>query len=319
MDWHGVLEHCEDKARAVLGAGRVANYIPALAEADPNAFAMAVIDLEGDEAAIGDADARFSIQSISKVFTLSLALAEKDETLWERVGREPSGNAFNSIVQLEHEAGVPRNPLINAGAMVVTDIVVSQCGDGEEASARILQRLREVAGSDAPAIDEEIAASEEKWGDRNRSLVYFMKSFGKLDNDAKAILTAYFRQCSIKMNVRELARAGLHLAYGGRDPISKKRFLTRAQTNRVNSLMMTCGHYDMSGDFAYRVGLCGKSGVGGGILAIAPGAGAVAVWSPALNASGNSLAGTVALEAFTDSTGLNLFSDKMPESSDFEG
>ncbi|MEO1252096.1 MAG: glutaminase [Pseudomonadota bacterium] len=316
MDWNGVMAHCAQAAKPALGEGRVADYIPALAKADPSAFAMAVIDIEGDSASVGMADVCFSIQSISKVFTLSMALAQRRETLWERVGREPSGTGFNSIVQLEHEQGVPRNPLINPGAIVVTDTILSDCGG--DAPAHIVSRLREAAASDRIAVSEEIAASEEKWGDRNRSLAYFMKSFDRLENDPREVLSAYFRQCAIEMTVVELARAGLHLANGGVDPLTGAAFLSRAQTNRVNALMLTCGHYDMSGDFAFRVGLPGKSGVGGGILAVAPGAASVAVWSPGLNEAGNSHAGTVALEAFSDCTGLNIFSDKRPESSAFE-
>ena len=317
MDWNGVLKHCENEIAPSLGKGKVADYIPALAKADPNAFAMAVVDLEGDDASIGDCDARFSIQSISKVFTLSMALAARREELWRNVGREPSGNAFNSIVQLEREQGVPRNPLINAGALVITDAIITDHSD-EDAAALILSRMKNASQSEAVFVDEEIAASEAQWGDRNRSLAYFMKDFDRIDNDPQAVLDVYFQQCAISMNVVELARAGLHLANGGVDPVTGESYLTRAQTNRVNALMLTCGHYDMSGDFAFRVGLPGKSGVGGGILAVAPGAAAVAVWSPGLNEAGNSLSGTLALEAFSDCTGLNIFSDKAPDSSEFE-
>ena len=316
MDWNGVLRHCARVVQPHLGEGRVANYIPALGKADPAEFAMAVIDLEGDSAVVGSHEKPFSIQSISKAFSLSVALAKRGETLWERVGREPSGNAFNSIVQLEHENGLPRNPLINAGALVVTDCIMTDHGDMSERV--LLQRFRSAADSDAIVINEDIAQSEEEYGDRNRALAYFMKSFDRIENNANDVLRAYFRQCAVEMSVTQLARAGLHLANGGVDPLTREEFLTRAQTNRINSLMMLCGHYDMSGDFAYRVGLPGKSGVGGGILAIAPSACAVAVWSPGLNSAGNSLAGTIALEAFTDCTGLNVFSNKMPESSDFE-
>lgn len=317
MDWNGVLEHCVTAIGPSLGQGEVAHYIPALARANPKSFAMAVIDLEGESAAVGEAETRFSIQSISKVFTLSLALSRRGEDLFTRVGREPSGNTFNSIIQLERESGVPRNPLINAGALVVTDTVMTDY-PGRGAVLAILQRMQNASCSGNISVNDEIAASEEEWGDRNRSLAYFMKSFRRLENDPKDILSAYFNQCAISMNVKELARAGLHLANGGVDPLSGDTFLTRLQANRVNALMMTCGHYDMSGDFAFRVGLPAKSGVGGGILAIAPGVGAAAVWSPALNEAGNSLAGTIALEAFSDCTGLNVFSDKAPESSDFD-
>lgn len=316
MDWGGALEYSFRKAKPFLGKGHVADYIPALAGADPNAFAMAVVGVDGAEAATGAADDVFSIQSISKVFTLMMALSARREKLWGRVGREASGSPFNSIVQLEHERGVPRNPFINAGAIIITDTIVSDHG-GDEPADEILGVLREAARNDAVCINDEIAASEEMWGDRNRSLAYFAKSFGNLENPADVVLKTYFRQCAIEMTVCDLARAGLFLASGGKDPVTGKRFLTRAQSNRVNALMMHNGHYDMSGDFAFRVGLPGKSGVGGGILTIAPGSCAVAVWSPGLNSAGNSLAGTVAMEAFTDCTGLNVFSDKTHRASDY--
>ncbi|NNE40013.1 MAG: glutaminase [Marinicaulis sp.] len=316
MDWNGALEHSFEEAKPSLGKGAVADYIPALAGADPKAFAMAVIGVDGAEASIGDDTTAFSIQSISKVFTLTMALSARREKLWKRVGREASGSPFNSIVQLEHERGVPRNPFINAGAIVVTDTVVSD-HSGNAPANEILGVVRQASGNDAVRINNEIATSEETWGDRNRSLAYFAKSFGNLENPADVVLKTYFRQCAIEMTVRDLARAGLFLTSGGKDPLTGKCFLTRAQSNRVNALMMANGHYDMSGDFAFRVGLPGKSGVGGGILAIAPGSCAVAVWSPGLNSAGNSLGGTVAMEAFTDCTGLNVFSDKTPRASDY--
>lgn len=316
MDWKGALEHSLEMAKPYLGKGEVADYIPALASADPCAFAMAVVSVDGVAASVGEAGTAFSTQSVSKVFTLTMALSERKEKLWKRVGREASGSRFNSIVQLERECGVPRNPFINAGAIVVTDTIVSDCDDADP-SNKILSVVRQAADSEDVRINEEVATSEETWGDRNRSLAYFTKSFGNLENSADAVLKTYFRQCAIEMTVCDLARAGLYLACGGKDPLTGKRFVTRAQSNRINALMMQNGHYDMSGDFAFRVGLPGKSGVGGGILAIAPGSCAVAVWSPGLNDAGNSLAGTVALEAFTDCTGLNVFSDKTPRASDY--
>ncbi len=316
MNWKGALEYSRDAAQPYLGKGAVASYIPALAKADPNAFAMAVAGADGTAASIGAHDTAFSIQSISKVFTLMMALSSRKEKLWERVGREASGSHFNSIIQLEYEHGIPRNPFINAGAIVVTDTVISDY-DSDNPAELILGKIRETTGSDAPYINHDVSVSEELWGDRNRSLAYFTKSFGNLDNPANVVLDTYFKQCAIEMTVTDLANAGLILAFGGRNPKTGKKFLTRAQTNRINALMMQNGHYDMSGDFAFRVGLPGKSGVGGGILAISPGSCAVAVWSPGLNKSGNSLAGTVALEAFTDCTGLNVFSDKTPRASTF--
>ena len=288
------------------GSGRVADYIPALAQVDPNKLGIAFADGEGRVHGFGDCDEAFSIQSISKVFTLALALERVGAGLWDKVGREPSGSAFNSIVQLEHEHGKPRNPLINPGAMVVTDHLI---GDrtADAAIADLLAFLRTQARDDGVAIDETVARSEAETGSRNRSLAWFMKSFGILTNDVETVLSGYFRQCSMAMSCRQLARAGLFLAFDGRDPESGREIVPFHRARRINSVMMLCGHYDNSGEFAFRVGLPGKSGVGGGILAIAPGHGAIAVWSPGLNEAGTSAAGAVALEALVERTGWSVF------------
>lgn len=306
MSWMAHLEHAEDAVQGVLGTGKVADYIPALACAPPDAFAMAVAPLDADVVSIGAADVPFSIQSISKVFTLTLALEQIGAKLFSRVGREPSGSRFNSIVQLENEEGIPRNPFINAGAIATTDVIVSNCG-AEGAPAHILDCVKRAAGIDGPYIDKEVAASEQTFGDRNRALAYFMKTYQVLSNPVDLVLDAYFHQCAIAMTTRDLARAGRYLAAGGTDPVTGERMTTPGRAKRINALMLTCGHYDMSGDFAFRVGLPGKSGVGGGILAIVPGVASIAVWSPALNEAGNSLAGTLALEQFATSTGLSIF------------
>jgi len=305
MDWDALLARVHADVRPSLGEGHVADYIPALAEADPTAFALSVATLDGRLHHVGAHDTPFSIQSISKVFTLTLALQLEGVELWQRVGREPSGTAFNSIVQLEREGGIPRNPLINAGALVVTESLVRHCGGGGPVGV-LLDLFRRTSGEHVQ-VDERVAGSERTWGDRNRSLAYFMRSFGVLDSPAEVVLDAYFRQCAIAMSTDALARAGLFLANEGVDPCSHDVIASHNQVNRINALMLTCGHYDMSGDFAWRVGLPGKSGVGGGILAIVPGMGSIAVWSPALNAAGNSLVGTLALERLSERAGLNLF------------
>jgi glutaminase len=288
------------------GAGKIADYIPALARIDPRHFAIAVADREGRVHGAGDCDLPFSIQSISKVFTLALALERVGSGLWDRVGREPSGSAFNSIVQLEHEQGKPRNPLINPGAMVVTDQLIGESG-ADVAIARLLDFLRAQAGDPGIEVDAEVAESESRTGARNRSLAWFMKSFGILGNDVETVLSAYFRHCALAMSCRQLARAGLFLAFDGRDPVSGREVMPWHRARRINSVMMLCGHYDNSGEFAFRVGLPGKSGVGGGILAIAPGHGSVAVWSPGLNEAGTSAVGALALEALVDRTGWSVF------------
>ncbi|TVQ87810.1 MAG: glutaminase [Deltaproteobacteria bacterium] len=306
MNWEQLLQRVYDDVAPSLGEGKVADYIPALACADPHAFALSVATLDGAHYGVGLTRTSFSIQSISKVFALKMALSLEGVELWQRVGREPSGTPFNSIVQLEREGGVPRNPFINAGALIVTDALVTRCGQ-VDAVSRLIALLHQLSGSSRVACDPEVAASERTWGDRNRSLAYFMRSFGVLKNAPEIVLDAYFRQCSITMTTHELAQAGLFLANDGVDPLHGGRVAAHSEVNRINALMLTCGHYDMSGDFAWRVGLPGKSGVGGGILAIVPGLASVAVWSPALNAAGNSLVGTLALERLSERGGLNLF------------
>jgi len=286
--------------------GKVADYIPALARVDPGKLGIAVADRDGRVWGAGDCDEPFSIQSISKVFMLALTLERVGPALWEKVGREPSGSAFNSIVQLESERGKPRNPLINPGAMVVTDHLIGD-RDADAAIADLLALLRAQARDETVRVDEAVAASEAETGARNRSLAWFMRSFGMLSNEVAAVLDAYFRQCAVAMSCRQLARAGLFLAFDGRDPETGAQVIARRRARRINSVMMLCGHYDNSGEFAFRVGLPGKSGVGGGILAIAPGHGAVAAWSPALNPAGTSAAGAAALEALVERTDWTVF------------
>jgi glutaminase len=287
-------------------AGKVADYIPALARVDPDKLGIAFADKEGRVWGAGDCDEAFSIQSISKVFMLALALERVGPALWEKVGREPSGSAFNSIVQLEQEQGRPRNPLINPGAMVVTDQLIGGRG-ADAAIADLLALLRAQARDEGVGVDAIVAASEAETGSRNRALAWFMKSFGVLANEVETVLGAYFRQCAVAMSCRQLARAGLFLAFDGRDPETGGQIVAWHRARRINSVMMLCGHYDNSGEFAFRVGLPGKSGVGGGILAIAPGHGSIAVWSPALNAAGTSAAGAAALEALVARTDWTVF------------
>lgn len=288
------------------GAGKVADYIPALARVDPMRFGIAFADAEGRVHGAGDCDEPFSIQSISKVFTLALALERNGPALWDKVGREPSGTAFNSIVQLEHEHGLPRNPLINPGAIAVTDALIGD-RDADTAIADLLSVLRDEARDGRVHVDEAVARSESETGARNRSLAWFMRSFGVIDNEVEEVLSAYFRHCALAMSCRQLARAGLFLAFDGRDPQTGRQVVISRRARRINSVMMLCGHYDNSGEFAFRIGLPGKSGVGGGILAVAPGRGAVAVWSPGLDAAGTSAVGAMALEELVRQTGWSVF------------
>jgi glutaminase len=290
----------------IADRGKVADYIPALARVDAGHFGMAVVLADGKVHVAGDADQPFSIQSISKVFTLTIAMQRVGEDLWKRVGREPSGSAFNSIVQLESEGGIPRNPLINAGAIVVSDVVM---GDDEPrvAITDILRLIRSLAGDDTIEIDFEVAASEADTGFRNAALANYMRSFGNMAHRVDDALRVYFHQCALALSCRQLAMAGRYLMQDGRHPETGEAVITPLQARRINALMLTCGHYDGSGEFAFRVGIPGKSGVGGGILAIVPGKASIAVWSPGLNSRGNSKLGTFALERLAEATGWSVF------------
>ncbi len=301
-----LLARACDAIRNEIGTGQVASYIPALARVDPKKLGAAIVTVDGQVARYGDADEPFSMQSISKVFTLTLALEQIGEKLWERVGREPSGNSFNSIVQLEREHGIPRNPLINAGALVVCDVLLCQRSP-DQAIAAILEFVRSTSDDASVSTDPEVAQSEAETGFRNASLANFMKSFGNLTHDVDDVLHVYFHQCAIAVSCAQLARAGLFLATNGSDPQTHRPFISAQRARRINSIMLMCGHYDASGEFAFRVGTPGKSGVGGGILAIVPDRAAIAVWSPALTSAGNSHAGTAALEQIVREAGWSIF------------
>jgi glutaminase len=292
--------------QAHLGQGRVADYIPALARVDPRRFGIAAATCDGQLVCAGDGAEPFSVQSISKVFTLTLALEKLGADLWRRVGREPSGSRFNSMVRLEQEHGVPRNPLINAGALVVTDALLDR-GDTGTTIEGIADFLRLRSEDPSVDIDQEVARSEGDTGFLNASLANFLKASNNLHSDVADVLKVYFNQCALRMSCRQLARAGLYLTADGLDPWTGERVTTAVRARRINAIMMTCGHYDASGEFAFRVGLPGKSGVGGGILAIAPHRAAVAVWSPGLNAAGTSHVGSMALERLAQLMDWSVF------------
>ena len=301
-----VVSEIADEMRRRPDRGEVATYIPELARVDPSAFGIAVVDQDGNVAAAGDADVPFSIQSISKVFTLTLALGKVGDILWRRVGREPSGSPFNSIVQLERERGIPRNPFINAGAIAVTDTILSG-HQPREALGEILRFMRFLADDHTISIDEAVAASEQRTGFRNAALANYMKSFGVVENPVDFTLGVYFHHCAIAMSCRQLAAAGRFLAHSGRNPSTGLSVVSAERARRINAIMLTCGHYDGSGEFAYRVGLPGKSGVGGGILAVAPEKASIAVWAPGLDKAGNSHLGQIALENLAKRMGWSIF------------
>lgn len=304
MDYQNVIDRIHGQLQELWGQGRVADYIPALAKVDPRQFGIAVAALDGQEFRTGDAQVCFSIQSISKVFTLAMVTGRIGDDIWKAVGREPSGNPFNSLVQLEYEHGLPRNPFINAGALVVTDRLISLYPHPKDA---MLEFVRALCANDDIYYDKEIARSERLNADRNLALAYFMKSFGNIENDVETLLDVYCHQCAISMSCADLARAFLFLSNRGVNPFDGKQVLTVSQAKRLGALMLTCGFYDESGDFAFRAGLPGKSGVGGGIAAYIPGNLAITVWSPELNRHGNSLIGMAALEHFTTDIGNSIF------------
>lgn len=282
----------------------MADYIPALAEVDPDRFGIALETIDGEIITRGDSGIPFSIQSISKVFTFAMAVGHLGEKIWESVGREPSGNPFNSLVQLEYEKGIPRNPFINAGALVVTDRLLDIYPDPKNA---ILGFVRELCGNDGIDYDRDVAMSELLHTDRNKALAYFMKSFGNIHNNVDQLIDVYCHQCSIAMSCVDLARSFMFLANKGINPVNGKRILTMSQAKRLGAILATCGFYDESGDFAFRVGLPGKSGVGGGIVAYLPEKLSIAVWSPELDTYGNSTMGIEALERFTTDISSSIF------------
>ncbi len=297
----GILE----EVRPLLGQGKVADYIPALAQVPADRLGIAVCTVEGELFTAGDAFEPFSIQSISKALSLTLALTlYQEEEIWARVGKEPSGQPFNSLVQLEFEQGIPRNPFINAGALVVSDLLETRLTAPRQ---RTLELVRRLCGNPAIMADQVVARSEYQHSARNAAIAYLMKAYGNFENEVDKVLQSYFNACAIRMSCVDLARAFVYLANRG-VPLGESTPLQPARTTKqVNALLATCGLYDEAGDFAYRVGMPGKSGVGGGIMALIPGELSICVWSPELNKAGNSLAGTAALELLAERLGRSIF------------
>ena len=295
QDWQAILDGIAAQVRPLTAQGRVATYIPALARVPSDQFAMSLVTADGEEFAAGDADTPFSIQSVSKVFNLIFALDIVGDDLWRRVGREPSGMGFNSLILLEVEGGVPRNPLINAGAIATTDAILEHRPDWRD---EFLAKMQTLAQSQAASTDDEVFQSERDHGDLNRAIAWYLKAKGNLRCDPTLVTETYFAACATAMSTRELARAGQCL-------VAASETADPERLRRVRAIMRTCGLYDAAGDFAFRVGLPAKSGVGGGILAVEPGRYSVAVWSPALDEKGNSVAGVRALELLTDAVPIS--------------
>ena len=301
-----LLEKALHYARPFLTQGKLADYIPALTQANASHLGISVVTVEGKKYVAGDVDVRFSIQSISKILALIHVLNERGiEKILEKVGVEPSGNPFYSLVQLEYESGKPRNPLINAGAIAISGLMPGN--SAQEKSDGLLEFLNRIIGEPALKINQEIYRSEFETSHRNRAVGHFMKHFGIIDGDVEAAVDAYFRQCSIEMTCSQLSRLALFFADRGTDPIHNKQITTPENVKWVHALMAMCGLYDASGEFACTVGLPGKSGVGGGILAVAPGKMAISTFGPALDEKGNSIGGLKALEFLSKELDLSLF------------
>lgn len=300
-----LLNDILEQVRPLIGKGKVADYIPALACVPNDKLAIAVYTNDGKVVKAGDADEPFSIQSISKVLSLTLAMGlYESEEIWRRVGKEPSGQAFNSMIQLEVEQGIPRNPFINAGAIVVADMLQSRLSAPRQ---RLLEFARQLSGDTHIVYDKVVAASEMQHSDRNAAIAYLMRSFGNFENEVIPVLNNYFHACALKMSCVDLVKTFSYLANKGQSVQTKKQIIAPNQTKRLNALLATCGLYDGAGEFAFRVGMPGKSGVGGGIVAVIPGEMSIAVWSPELDKSGNSLAGTAALEILSTELGRSIF------------
>ena len=303
INYQTILEDIYDKLILKKDKGTVATYIPELSNVDINNFGIHLNCINGESYSFGNYNTAFSIQSISKVFTLTKAFSLLGNDLWKRVDVEPSGNPFNHLSLLEQENGIPRNPLINAGAIVIADILVSQLKNPKE---DFLNFVRDISNDDSISYDENVAQSEKETGFRNYAAANLLKSFNNLNNSVDEVLDFYFHQCSIKMSCKQLANA-FHLFANHGSCKQNKLHATPSQIKRINAIMLTCGFYDEAGEFAFEVGLPGKSGVGGGIAALLPNEFTITTWSPGLNNKGNSLLGMQALEQFTTKTGLSIF------------
>ena len=303
MDYSTILNaiYLESKALPVIGT--IATTIPELASVNPDKFGIYLTTIDNQDFGMGDFEEKFSIQSVSKALSVAMAFSFLDEKVWQRVGVEPSGNPFNSLVQLEYEKGIPRNPFINAGALVIADILVSELKNPKQ---DFLAFIRTLSGNETINYNEKVAQSEKDTGFRNAALCNFLKSFGNIKNEVEVVLDFYFHQCSIEMTCKELAHSFFFFANEGKTK-SGKQILSKSQVKRLNALMQTCGFYDESGEFTYKVGLPGKSGIGGGIAALYPNHFSVATWSPRLNEKGNSELGMAALELLTTKTGMSIF------------
>lgn len=304
MNYQKILNNIEIEISQIKDTGNVATYIPELGLVDPDKFGTHLITTDNYNYSFGDSNEAFSIQSISKVLALTLAFSLEDDNLWRRVGVEPSGTSFNSLIQLEYERGIPRNPFINAGALVICDILITRLKNPKPI---ILEFARKLSGNSDIDYCQRVSESERQIGYKNAALIYLMKSFGNIENEIEIVLDFYYTLCSIEMTCKDLAQSFLFLASYGINPLNNERVISVSKSKRINAIMQLCGFYDEAGEFSFKVGLPGKSGVGGGIVAIQPGKYSIAVWSPKLNGKGNSVKGMRTLELLTTKTQSSIF------------
>lgn len=304
MNFKEIIQEIYQKIKGIEDLGTLPSYIPELMNVDVDKFGVYIYTTDHYQFGVGDFEQKFSIQSIAKVISLCLAYRILGEKIWERVGVEPSGTAFNSLIQLEVEKGIPRNPFINAGALVICDVLISHLENPKE---DFLAFAKGLSNNSTIDYSSKIVASEKSVGFRNVALCNLIKEFGNIHNNPDDVLDFYYNLCSIEMNSKQLAALFLFLANDGKSCLTNEQILTKSQTKRINALMQTCGFYDESGEFAFKVGLPGKSGVGGGIVAIHPKEYSIVTWSPRLNKKGNSYKGMRFLEDFTTKSELSIF------------
>lgn len=287
--------------------GKVASYIPALSEADPDDLGIYIVESSGKEYYSGEYDKKFTMQSISKIVTLILAIRDNGRyNVLKKVDVEPTGMGFNSIVNLEARvSGKPYNPMINAGAIVTTSLIDGKNVD--EKLDKILDFMRKVTNNNTIDVNESVYLSEKETGNRNRALAYFMKSTGVLNGDVEETLDLYFKQCSIELTAKDLARFGAVLANDGVIPWTNEKIIPKEVCRIVKTIMVTCGMYDASGEFAVNVGIPAKSGVGGGIIATVPRKFGIGIYGPSLDERGNSIAGLKLIEELSKELDLSIF------------
>ncbi|MBE4910529.1 glutaminase A [Bacillus luteolus] len=301
------LNELVEEAKKYTAEGKVADYIPALGRANPDDLSIALHYPDGRCISAGDIDKKFTLQSISKVISLALVLIESGpEYVFERVGMEPTGDPFNSIVKLE-TMGIakPLNPMINAGALVVTHMIKG-CS-AQDRFEKLIQFVRELTGDQDISYCKEVAQSEYDTADLNRALCYFLKQHLIIEEDVEGLISLYTKQCAIEMNCLDLARIGEVFAMDGVDPLTGKQIMPKDVARICKTFMVTCGMYNASGEFAIKIGIPAKSGVSGGIMGSVPGKFGIGIFGPALDEKGNSIAGIKLLEILSKNYNLSMF------------